>query len=205
MSIEYYNKNAEDFLKRTINIDMSPAYERFFKHVPAGSEVLDAGCGTGRDAKHFKDLGYQVTAFDPSAEMVRISTEIIGQPTLQMEFRDVGYDFEYKFDGIWANASVLHVPYEDMREILGLLYLSLKPGGVLYASFKYGTGERVVGDRTFYDMTEETIVPYLDGIWDVLEVWQSEDLRPKKGNAESEKWLHVLCQKENLESFCHPD
>jgi SAM-dependent methyltransferase len=205
MSIAYYDKNAEDFLKRTINVAMSSMYEKFLKHISSESEILDAGCGTGRDAKHFKSLGYEVTAFDPSVEMVRISTEVIGQPTLQMRFQDVGYDFESKFDGIWANASLLHVPYREMKEVLALLYLSLKPGGILYASFKYGIGERVVGDRMFYDMTETTMAPYLDDIWDILAIWQSEDTRRKEGNAAPETWLNIICQKENLENFCHPD
>lgn len=79
-SIEYYDNNAEAFFnRRTIHIDLSMIYDKFLHQLADGAKILDAGCGGGRDSKYFKNMGHQITAFDGSAEMVRLSTKTVGQ------------------------------------------------------------------------------------------------------------------------------
>lgn len=68
-TIEYYEKNAEDFVNSTINADMSNLYAVFEKYLFPGCKILDLGCGSGRDSKYFTEKGYIVTAVDPSVEM----------------------------------------------------------------------------------------------------------------------------------------
>ena len=70
MSIEYYNENAVRFYEDTHKLDMQDIYNKFLPYIPEKGKILDAGCGSGRDIKAFSKLGYQVTAFDASIEMV---------------------------------------------------------------------------------------------------------------------------------------
>ena len=68
-TLDYYNRNADTFFQTTANVDMGPLYERFIKLVGDTGHILDAGCGSGRDAKAFKEMGYEVSAFDASIEL----------------------------------------------------------------------------------------------------------------------------------------
>ena len=192
-STDYYDKNAQDFTDRTINHDMSDSYNQFLELLPKKASILDAGCGPGRDAIYFNKLGHDVTAFDASIEMVKISTQKLGQPTLQMSLQDLS--FENQFDGVWANASLLHVPFEELRDVFEKMYRSLKPAGILYVSFKYGNDIRPVEGRTFYDMDEKTILPYVEGLFEVLKFWQTEDTFSWVARSPANAWLRVLCKK----------
>jgi SAM-dependent methyltransferase len=159
-SIAYYNKNSKEFFERTINADLQEVYQKFLSHVPERGRILDAGCGVGRDSKFFLSKGYDVVPFDGSVEMVRLTSDLLGQPALHMLFQNI--NFSNEFNAIWANASLLHIPYENLRGIIQGFYKSLLPSGILYASFKYGTSMRQVEDRFFFDMNEATIEPYLN-------------------------------------------
>jgi len=192
-SIEYYNQKADAFFDRTINIDMSLAYGKFLSHLSKNAKILDAGCGVGRDAKYFKDLGYDITAFDGSIEMTRLSSNLLGQPTLHLKFQDIA--FVQEFDAIWACASLLHVPYDELGTVIKRLYQAVKPQGVFYASFKYGDCQRTVEERTFYDMNEKIIQPYLGNLFSIIEFWQTPDMVSKIAPSPANAWLNVLCRK----------
>ena len=73
--MNYYDENAQEFFDGTVNADMSKHHEEFLKYIPENGHILDAGCGSGRDTKIFKDLGYEVTAIDGSLEMCRLASE----------------------------------------------------------------------------------------------------------------------------------
>lgn len=75
---QYYNDHATTFFEATVGVDMGPLHARFLQKIPAGGRILDAGCGSGRDARAFKDRGYQVTAFDASPELARLAAEHSG-------------------------------------------------------------------------------------------------------------------------------
>lgn len=70
-TIDHYNKNAQSFYERTIHIDMSDIHQKFLSYLPSNAEILDAGCGVGRDARAFKDVGHKVVAFDASFEIAK--------------------------------------------------------------------------------------------------------------------------------------
>ena len=192
MSYKYYDKNADRFLNDTANLDMSGHYQRFLSYLDAGSSVLDAGCGSGRDALKFKDLGYKVSAFDASFEMVQAATKLTGLVVHQMTFEEMSLAQQY--DGIWACASLLHVKRANLKKVLISLSKSLSERGVLYCSFKYGEAERQKGDRYFNDMNEELLDGIISGIssLELAEFWVSSDARKERF---SESWLNFVLQK----------
>ncbi len=192
-TIDYYNKNAQGFYERTVNADVKDVYDAFLPYVLQGGKILDVGCGIGRDSKFFKEHGYNVTAFDGSEEMVRMASEHVGGEVLHLFYKDI--DFEKEFDGIWACASLIHVPYNEFESILVKLHSSLKDTGVFYASFKYGDHKRSIEGRDFYDFDEESIMPYLGGLFTPIRIWQTEDLRSRVAPSAQKAWLNVLCKK----------
>lgn len=193
MTLHYYQNHAQDFFDGTINVDMTPLYEAFTQHLPHGARVLDAGCGSGRDAKAFHEMGYQVDAFDASSAMVELARQHTGLPVKLMSFSEI--DGKAQYDGIWCCASLLHVPSSELPAVMQKLADALKPGGVWYVSFKYGNGERVQGERRFTDLNEEGLRMGISNITDVeiTSLWVTKDYRPER----SERWLNGILHKKN--------
>lgn len=190
-NVEYYNKNADSFFEGSISADMSSVRNRFVNYLLKGAHVLDAGCGSGRDSKAFLDLGYDVTAFDASKEMCIRASEYIKRDVINMRFEDISYNNE--FDGIWACASLLHVPVDDLPEIMHKMNNALKKDGVMYASFKRGDGTKKRGERVFSDYNKESVVPlFEDAGFSILYNEEGPDSRPGR---EDEMWVNVIARK----------
>ena len=192
MSIRYYQQHAEDFFSATVGVDMSSLYAPFIALLPEHAKILDAGCGSGRDSKAFKEMGYDVEAFDATPEMVALATNYAEIPVRLLTFGRLD-DFE-RYDGIWCCASLLHVPLTELPDAMQRLARALKPGGTWYVSFKYGDEEREKDGRYFTDLNEqglEKLVRALEGIR-IHSTWQTEDKRPGR----DEVWLNALLRKE---------
>ncbi len=129
---------------------------------------------------------------DASEAMVELASRHIGRPVLYMSFDQV--QFRECFDGIWACASLLHVPAHSMAEVLEQLGMALKVSGVMYASFKYGVGESVKDGRLFNDYDEGSLKDLLRSRPElaILEMWRTTDLR---ANFDDVTWLNVLLRK----------
>jgi len=191
-TVDYYDRNAEQFYRETVNVNMEELYSRFLAYVPEGSSILDAGCGSGRDSLYFLRQGYEVTAFDASKELVALSSQLTGLPILHLRFQDV--EFDHEFDAVWACASLLHVSRVEIDDVLLRLTKTMKSGGILYASFKYGDSEWVKDGRFFnsYDDTSfNELLARHQGL-DLLQGWVSEDVRRERNQ---ECWLNVLLRK----------
>jgi superfamily II DNA or RNA helicase/SAM-dependent methyltransferase len=188
---DYYNDNAESFFQSTVNVDMSPLHGKFLQHLGEGGTILDAGCGSGRDAKAFKDLGYRVDAFDASAQLAKLASKYLEQVVPIRTFMDVNEIAAY--DGIWACASLLHLPQADVPKALSKIWTALKPNGVLYVSFKLGEGERMHGERHFTDVTEEQLARWMGEQLGLshTEIWLTTDRRPGR----DEQWVNGLFRK----------
>lgn len=172
---------------------MQDLYQKFLEHVPNQGRILDAGCGVGRDSRFFLSRGYEVLPFDGSLEMVKLTSNLLGKDALHMLFQDMHFSSE--FDAVWANASLLHVPYENLREVLEGFHKALLPSGILYASFKYGTSMRRTEDRIFFDMDEAGIEPYLKGLFAPLEIWKSADTRSTVAPSPDRSWLNFIARR----------
>lgn len=191
-TIIYYEENARQFADNTRDVDFTSIQNRFLEKIPRTGKILDFGCGSGRDTKYFLEQGYQVTAIDGSKELCRLTQAYTGIPVKQMLFQELRERNVY--DGIWACASVLHLPYEELKSVLRKIEQALKEQGVFYVSFKYGTFFGMRNGRYFTDMTEETFAELLsdiDNLW-IEEQWISSDVRPGR---EEEKWLNTILRK----------
>lgn len=191
-TISYYDKNAAEFCKNTIDADMSFCRDKFLKYLKDGDAILDAGCGSGRDSLVFKQLGYHVTAMDASPKICQEAEKVLGQKVLCKTFEEL--DDENVYDGVWACASLLHVPKERMGEVLYRLKRTLKDGGILYASFKYGEEEKIVNGRLFNYYNEQSLRTLMcENGFDVLELFVTQDVREDR---HEEKWVNVVGSEE---------
>lgn len=186
---DYYESHARQFFDDTIAVDMSPLYERFLRRLPKQGCILDAGCGSGRDALAFRKRGYKVTAFDASPTLADLAAAYCRLRVEVMRFEDL--EWHCRFDGIWACASLLHVGPAELPDVLFRMAGALKPQGVIYASFKYGQGERDYNGRRFTDLDEAGLTALLQVVRSLaaLETWITTDLRPDR---ETEYWLNTL-------------
>ena len=199
-TIKYYEKEYETFIAETIDADTEVLRRRFLSHITDNGEILDLGCGSGRDTKAFIDAGYRVSAIDGSEEICRAASEYTGIDVKCMDFFDIKDEAAY--DGIWACASVLHVEKSRIPKLLEVLYRALKKGGVLYLSFKYGDHDGFRDGRHFTDLNENGFSELLDSLYcesvtrdefELIDEWKSEDVRRGK-NVE---WLNVILRKSN--------
>ncbi len=191
-SIDYYNKYANLYFESTVELDMGDMLDKFIAFLPEGGEVLDLGCGSGRDSLYLIDRGFGVTAVDGSRELCELASIHIGQDVLQMQFSEL--DFDEVFDGIWACASLLHTTPDEFEEIFGKVIKCLKPGGVLYMSFKHGEFSGFRNGRYFNDFKSKEMKDIISRFpeLNLLEIWKSTDVRNENGD---EVWLNVLVKK----------
>ena len=191
-TLEYYKINAESFFTGSVSADLSATRDRFTACLPAGAYILDFGCGSGRDTKAFLDAGYRVDATDGSPEMCARASEYTGIRVKNMLFNEL--DARDRYDGIWACASILHLPEKELTDVIRRIETALKKGGILYTSFKYGEGTKDRGGRFFTDFTEETILPFWKSAtsMNLFDLWITNDARPGR---EQEQWLNLLARR----------
>lgn len=194
MNSDYYQLHAQRFFSETVDVDMSELYRPFVAHLKPGARILDAGCGSGRDAKAFREMGYEVEAFDASAELVELARQHTGLPVKQMRFEEVT-EVE-RYDGIWCCASLLHVPLAELPGVMAQLAKALKPGGVWYLSFKYGSGEREKDGRRFTDMDESGVNVFIRYFneFELIDSWITDDSILRK----DERWFNIILSKIQL-------
>ncbi len=188
-TLDYYEKNAEAFTNGTANIDFSGMQDMFLSELREGASILDFGCGSGRDAKYFLQKGYQVTALDGSVELCRIAEEKFGIAVTQMNFID--FDEEDMYDGIWACSSILHLPKQELKNVLLHMEKALHCNGIIYTSFKYGDYSEMRNGRFFTDFTEDTFREFVSDVEQLVieKLWITNDVRPGR---QDEKWLNMI-------------
>ena len=191
-TIEYYNQNADMFAQGTRLVDFTVVQERFAKMLPAGSRILDFGCGSGRDTKYFLEKGYRVEATDGSSELCKLASDFTGIEVKEMLFQDL--DARGKYEGIWACSSILHLSKRELLPVIRKMCDALKDNGVIYTSFKYGDFEGERNGRYFTDFTEDTFDKFIKVIQELTieEEWITSDVRPGRGE---EKWLNLILRK----------
>ncbi|GAA0373496.1 class I SAM-dependent methyltransferase [Bowmanella denitrificans] len=188
MPSDYYQEHAAQFFQDTQAVDMGPLYQRVLPLLRPGGHIVDAGCGSGRDARYFAEQGFVVSAFDACAELVALAREYTGLNVRHCRFMD--FHAVSPVDAVWACASLLHVPLTDLPDTFSHLAAQLAENGLIYCSFKYGEGEVLRGNRRFTDLTETGLADVLrETSVSIRECWKTSDLRPGR---EQEQWLNAI-------------
>ena len=188
-TIAYYDNNAEAYVRQTRNVDMTAIRDHFMKLIPAHGTILDLGSGSGRDSKAFLERGYQVTAVDGSAEMCKATEQFTGLKAIHKDF--VSYVPDRCHHGIWANASLLHLPLQTLHDVVQKLSPHLHSGGVFFMSFKHGDFSGMRDGRYYTYLTEPLLRDLLRDIDELSahEFFKTEDTIPGR---EDLVWLNAV-------------
>lgn len=191
-TINYYNLNAKSYFESTVHADMSDCYERFIEYLNPGDSIIDIGAGSGRDVKYFLKCGFDVEGIDASVELCKLASDYTGVSikccTIQ-EWRP-----EKKYNGIWANASLLHLNMEEIQKFMCGIPDLLQDKGILYFSLKSGITTGIDTDgRFFTDVSEEKVQQFIEKSTaiTIVDMWKTED----KLNRSGFSWINVIVQK----------
>ena len=156
-TLTYYENHAEEFRAGTRDHDGSQNIAALLRHMEGRPpySILDVGCGPGRDLKTFAALGHTAIGLDGTAAFVAMARADTGCEAWQQDFLALDLPGQH-FDGIFANASLFHIPTQDLPRVLQQLHAALKPGGTLFSSNPRGDNqEDWNGDRygAYHDWT----------------------------------------------------
>ena len=142
LTLQHYNQRADDFEAGTRDHDVSQNIGALLRHIEGRPplSILDLGCGPGRDLKIFSALGHTPTGVDGAARFVEMARAETGCEVWQQDFLELDLPAA-RFDGVFANASLFHVPSSQLARVLGQLHATLKPRGVLFSSNPRGANE----------------------------------------------------------------
>ena len=142
ITLDHYNQRAEDFWEGTRDHDVQQNVDALLQHIMAEPpfQILDFGCGPGRDLKAFADLGHVAVGLEGALRFVAMARDYTGCEVWHQDFLNLDLP-DASFDGIFANASLFHVPSLELPRVLLELWASLKSGGVLFSSNPRGNDE----------------------------------------------------------------
>ena len=190
-TLSWYRDNAIQYAEETRNSLVLDALWEFLFRMKEGGTILDYGSGSGRDSAFFLDKGFSVHSLDGSAEMKAQAERLFGIKVKLSSF--LSLEEKDKYDGIWAQASILHLEEHDLRVALTLIERALKRDGVFYSSFRKGEGDGYENGRWFTNMTERRFLSFLPASLYVEKIWESQDVRP----GVSRTWLSIICRKKS--------
>ncbi len=193
-TLGHYDRSAEDFWRGTQSHDVSQNRSALLQHIEGGPPftILDFGCGPGRDLKAFADLGHVAVGLEGSARFAEMARAYSGCELLQQDFLKLDLPAG-RFDGVFANAALFHVPGQELPRVLRELNATLKPRGVLFSSNPRGNNDE--------GWNQERYGAY----WD-LETWRryltaagfvelTHYYRPAGLPRERQLWLATVCRR----------
>jgi SAM-dependent methyltransferase len=141
-TLEHYDRNADDFWRGTRDHDVSQNLSALLRHIEGQPPftILDLGCGPGRDLKALAELGHVAVGLEGSARFVRMAREYSGCEVWLQDFLKLDLPAG-RFDGIYANAALFHIPGQELPRVLEELRAALKARGVLFSSNPRGNNE----------------------------------------------------------------
>lgn len=190
-TLSWYKENASQYTSVTYSSLVHDALGEFLSRIKKGGTILDYGCGSGRDSDYFLKRGYSVVSLDGSKEMKAEAERLFGIKVRLASF--LSLDEVEKYDGIWAQASILHLFEGDLKTALLLINKAMKKGGVLYCSFRKGDKDGYEEGRWYTNMTESRFSSFLPEGLHVEKTWEGKDVRP----GIDKTWLSIICRKEN--------
>jgi len=200
IAIRSYNKIASIYSKITFHKIYQYQLNKFATMLPKKAKVLDAGCGSGRDAQYFKDYEFNITAIDAAENMVKEAKKNVkGVKFKHMDMTKTDFK-DNTFDGIWANASLLHTEKKHVPKTIKELKRILKKDGILYISVKEGKGQEIKKKEKYnnepipffyYSLNEIQELVEKEGL-QVLNSGLSEDSILKRKDT---AWINIFCKK----------
>lgn len=190
-TLSWYRENAIQYAEETRNSLVLDALWEFLSRMKEGGTILDYGSGSGRDSAYFINKGFSVDSLDGSAEMKAQAERLFGIKVKLASF--LSLEEKDKYDGIWAQASILHLEEHDLRVALTLIERALKRDGVFYSSFRKGEEDGYENGRWYTNMTERRFLSFLPASLYVEKIWESQDVRP----GVSRTWLSIICRKKS--------
>src|SRR5204862_3392829 len=141
-TLEHYNARDVEFWEGTRDHDVKQNIEALLRHIRGVPpfRILDVGCGPGRDLATFRALGHEPIGLEGSSPLAAMAREHSGCEVWEQDFLELKLPAG-RFDGIFANASLFHVPGRELPRVLRELHGTLKPGGVLFTSNPRGNNE----------------------------------------------------------------
>lgn len=196
ITIAEYQLTAEDYRIGTWHHDVSQNREALIATMNnSKGRILDLGCGSGRDLLAFQEMGYQVTGLDATPAFVEMSKQVAGCEVWQQSFLSLDLPSN-SFDGIFANASLIHVPSAEMVRVLQQLHQTLSKNGILLMSMvrgdREGFSERPTGYRYVTGWEYASLKPKLEAAkFQILHHYY----RPQGVPIEECSWLVMVARK----------
>ena len=193
-----YNEHASDFasFSSTYRGKMQTWTEEFAHLFSKGAEILDIGCGAGRDAAFFIEKGLSVTGVDFSEKLIEIIKNRL--PTgkfFVMDFEELSFP-ENNCDGIWANASLYHIPKENLLRVFQKIYAVLKNDGTFFSTFRVGKGEKMTQEKRGNAMLERYAAYYMpEDIQHLLQKAGFGEIEFEIDHIETGNWMRFLARK----------
>ena len=190
LTIGHYDSNAQSFWEGTCDHDVSQNIDALLSACPENGclDILDFGCGPGRDLQTLKALGHRPVGLDGSAAFCRMARAHSGCEVLHQQFLKTRLEAN-RFDAVFANASLFHIPSQEFPRVLLELHQTLRTGGILFSSNPRGDSEGFYGDRYGHYMELDTIKAYLaDAGFDILHYYY----RPTGLPCDQQPWLAVV-------------
>lgn len=191
-TLGHYNQNAEAFWNGTKDHDVVQNYAAFLTPFPKDKklDILDLGCGPGRDVSYFQSLGHRPVGLDGCEVFCMMARSYTGCRILHQKFLSLDLP-ERAFDGIFANASLFHVPSKELPRVLGELHSTLRPGGILFLSNPRGDDEGWSGQRYGHYMQFDTSKGFLEQAgFTVIDHYY----RPAGKPRHEQPWLAIVAQ-----------
>ena len=196
LTIGHYEDNAESFRIGTKDHDVSQNIAAFLGALPKGKQldILDFGCGPGRDLNVFKQMGHRPTGLDGSKEFCKMTQKLSKFPILHQKFLHLELE-DNSFDGVFANASLFHVPSLELSRVLKEIHSALRKGGILFSSNPRGSTEGWQGQRYGHYMEFEESEIYLkQSGFKILDHYYRPSGKPR----ELQPWLAIVSQRQEL-------
>jgi 2-polyprenyl-3-methyl-5-hydroxy-6-metoxy-1,4-benzoquinol methylase len=193
ITLQHYSQNADAFWDGTKDHNVAQNYAAFLAPFPTDQklDILDFGCGPGRDVKYFQSLGHNPTGLDGSAIFCEMARQYTGCQILHQKFLSLELA-QQAFDGIFANASLFHVPSQELPKVLSDLHAALRPDGILFFSNPRGASEGWSGNRYGTYMEFESSKAFLElAGFTVIDHYY----RPQGKPRHEQPWLAIVAKK----------
>lgn len=188
-TIDYYDCNADAYFRTTVGANMIPICDKFLRLIKPEGKIVDVGTGSGRDLKYFLEKGYSAEGIDLSQEMCKRVAAYSGGKVTCTDICE--WHPAEKYDGVWANASLLHLPVNEIEKFILRLPEILETGGVAYISMKSGIENGYDDEgRYFSDFTEDRVQQILSKstALRLIEGWRTRD----ELRRENFEWLNFI-------------